>query len=58
MVSYYVFSALAAQRENEIERQAALVQRQRAAAECAPPSEGVARRRRLGWHRTRHLRLV
>jgi hypothetical protein len=58
MTSYYVFSALAAQREDEIERQALLAQRRRACVQAAARSPEPPRRRRLGWHRRRHLRLV
>ena len=59
MTSYYVFSALAAQREAEIERQAALVQRERAHARAdALSDQQHPRHRRLGWHRGRHLRVV
>jgi hypothetical protein len=57
MTSFYVFSALAAQREDEIERAAIRAERERvrrqAGREPEPPSH-----HRLGWHRRRHLRLV
>jgi len=63
MTSYYVFSALAAQRENEIERQAALARQSRARARAADvrPDSGPLRPRgarwRHGWRRPRHLLL-
>jgi hypothetical protein len=60
MTSYYVFSALAAQREAEIERQAAIAQRSRARARAAAAGSGRRHhgRRWLGWHGPRRLRLV
>ena len=58
MVSYYVFSALAAQRENEIERQAALAQRARAHNQRHTPTGRLPREHRLALRRRRHLRVV
>ncbi|MGW5240394.1 hypothetical protein ACWEOW_15805 [Monashia sp. NPDC004114] len=58
MVSYYVFSALAAQREDEIERQAALAQRRRAHVQRDTATGRLPRERRLRWRRSRHLRVV
>ncbi len=58
MVSYYVFSALAAQHEDEIERQAALAQRRRAHAQRDPATGRLPRERRLRWRRNRRLRVV
>jgi hypothetical protein len=58
MVSYYVFSALAAQREDEIERQAALAQRRRVHAQRSITTGRLPRERRLHWRRNRRLRAV
>ena len=58
MVSYYVFSALAAQREHEIARQAELARFRRACAERPNGTNRLPRERRLSWRRRRHLRVV
>jgi hypothetical protein len=58
MTSYYVFSALAAQRENEIERMAAEERHRQARRRASAPKPPQLRHRRLDWRRRRHLRLV
>ena len=58
MTSYYVFSALAAQRENEIERLAEQARRHHARTRAAMRQELQPRHGRLDWRRRRHLRLV